>query len=119
MAAKINLTIEQGATFMKRLTWTTGPSVEAATPKDLTGYTARAQIRSRAGSPTILLAFTTENGGITLGGTAGTIDFLATDEQTAALRATRAHYDLEMVAPDGSVRRLTYGTVTIDPEVTK
>lgn len=119
MAAKVNLCIEQGATFQKTLTWKTGATADAATAVDLTGYTARMQVRSRIGSSVVLLELTTTNGGITLGGTAGTIALLATDEQTALLMVTRAHYDLELVSAGGVVRRLTYGTVTISPEVTK
>lgn len=119
MAGKVNLDVDQGATFSKRLTWKTGASVGAAAPVNLTGYTARMQIRQSVDASAVMLELTTANGGITLGGAAGTIDLLATAAQTAALRAGRAHYDLELVSAGGVVKRLTYGTVTISPEVTR
>lgn len=42
MSAKVNLTIEQGATFSKVLTWKTGATQDTATPVDLTDNTAKA-----------------------------------------------------------------------------
>lgn len=67
--AKLKLTIYQGATFRKRLTWT----APGGTPVDLTGCTARMQVRAEVGSPTVLLSLTTVNGGITLGGALGAV----------------------------------------------
>lgn len=79
--AKIKLTIYQGATFRKRLTW----KALSGTPIDLTGCTARMQVRSEVESDAVLLSLTTENSGITLGGATGTIDLLSADDETAAI----------------------------------
>lgn len=76
--AKLKFTIYQGATFRKRLTWK-GP-LPAQTPIDLTGCTARMQVRPEVESPTVLLELTTANGGITLGGVAGTIELFVSDD---------------------------------------
>lgn len=95
--AKLKLTIYQGATFRKRLTWT-GPK-PTLTPIDLTGCTARMQVRSEVSSPTVLLELTTENGGITLGGTAGTVDLYVGAIGTAAITWTDGVWDLEIVFP--------------------
>ena len=43
-AGELDLYIEQGATYRKTLTWKTG---SPATPVDLTGYTARLQVRTK------------------------------------------------------------------------
>jgi len=115
-AGKLKLAIEQGATFRKLLTYKAGTPAVAV---NLTGCTARMQIRSAITSPTVLVNLTTENGGIVLGGTAGTIELIITDTATAAITWTTGVYDLEIVFPSGDVRRLVYGTVTVSPEVTR
>ena len=115
-AAKLNLLIEQGASFRKTLTWKTGT---VPTPVDLTGCTARMQLRESLSSTVVVLELTTENGGIVLGGTAGTIDLSATPVQTALITSRKAVYDLEVVYSGGAVRRLVQGSVTISPEVTR
>jgi hypothetical protein len=115
-AAKLKLLIEQGATFSKVLTWKAGTP---AVPVDLTGCTARMQIRSEITSPTPLTTLTTENGGIELGGVAGTITLIITPTATAAFTWTAGVYDLEIILSPTDIRRLVYGTVTVSPEVTR
>ena len=111
--AKLKLTIYQGATFDLRMTW-----AAAGVPVDLTGRTARMQVRASVDSPDVLLSLTTANGGIVLGGTAGTIDLLVSANDTAALSFTSGVFDLEMVS-GGYVERLAYGQVIVVPEVTR
>ena len=60
-AGKLKLLIEQGATFRKLLTWKAGTP---AVPVDLTGCTARMQIRGVIDDAAPLVSLTTENGGI-------------------------------------------------------
>lgn len=115
-AFKVPLKIDQGATFRKSVTWKAGTP---ATPVDLTGCTARMHVRSDIKSPTVLLNLTTANGGISLGGIAGTIALYLTDDQTTAIAWTSAVYDLEIEFASGDVRRLMYGAVTVSPEVTR
>lgn len=115
--AKLKLTIYQGATFRKRLTWK-GP-LPAQTPIDLTGCTARMQVRPEVESSTVLLELTTANGGITLGGVAGTIELFVSDDDSAAFTWQSGSWDLEIEFPGGDVRRLAQGTVNVSPEVTR
>lgn len=115
-AAKLKLTIEQGATFRKTLTWKTGTPAVAV---DLTGCTARMHIRTEIASPTPLVSLTTENGGIILGGAAGTIVLLITATATAAIAWEAGVYDLEIILANGDVRRLLYGPVAVSLEVTR
>ncbi len=115
-AEKLKLLIEQGATFRKTLTWKAGtPPV----PVNLTGCTARMQMRTEIAAATPLVTLTTENGGIVLGGTAGTIELFIAAVDTAAFTWTTAVYDLEIILANGDVRRLLYGPVTVSPEVTR
>ena len=115
-AAKLKLTIEQGATFRKTLTWKTGTP---ALPVDLTGCTARMQIRSEISATETLVSLTSEAGNIVLGGVLGTIEIIMTATATAAFTWTEAVYDLEIVFLSGDVTRLVYGAVTVSPEVTR
>ena len=64
-----DIVADQGATFQRVLTWkdSTGANV------NLTGYSARMQVRRRPSDGEALVSLTTQNGRITLGGAAGTI----------------------------------------------
>lgn len=108
----LNLVCYQGATFDYLLTWKT-----SGTAVDLTGYTARMQVREEYTSSTAVLSLTSGSG-ITLGGTAGTIVIAASAATTGALEAGDYVYDLELVNSD-LVTRLVQGKFTVDPEVTR
>lgn len=110
----LNLVCPAGSTFSKTLTYSV-----SASPVNLTGWTARLQVRQKHTSTTKLLDLTTSNGGITLGGAAGTITILATATQTAALPDGVWRYDLELVSGSGAVTRLVEGTFAVTPEVTR
>lgn len=112
-AGNYNFKIEQGSTFVEVLTWRVGQ-----TPVDLTGFTAKMQLRNDINSG-VLLELTTENGRIALGGTAGTITINLPAADTALLTFEKAVYDLQLISPDNVVTRLLKGHVTIDPEVTR
>lgn len=116
MAARHRLLIEQGATFRKHFLWTDAANV----PIDLTNCTARLQMRECVDSPDVLLELTTENGGIALGGTAGTIDLLVEDAATSALTWDTGVWDLEIqFGVLGDVVRLLQGGVVVSKEVTR
>lgn len=114
----INLKIKQGATFRKRVTWKAGPE---GTPVvvNLTGYTARMQIRSDIASPDVLVELTTENGGIVLGGVNGTIDLFISDEATGLYEWDTGVYDIELQSSIGDVKNLFGGNVSVNKEVTR
>lgn len=116
-AFKVPLRIDQGATFRKVVTWKAGTP---AAPVDLSGCTARAQIRATVTSPDVLHEMTTAtDGGITLGGLLGTVTLDIDEPTTAAFAWKTAVYDLEIVFADGTVRRLLQGPVSVSPEVTR
>jgi hypothetical protein len=114
--AKHNFFVYRGATFSEQIEW----KDENGVAIDLTGFTARMHMRDTLEATTPFLTLTTENGGIALGGAAGTVDLLASAAATSAISATSGVYDLELVAGDGvTVTRLLEGLVTISPEVTR
>lgn len=121
MAAKIKLKVEQGATFRKQFTWKVRPDKNSpAVIVDLTGYTARMQVRAEVETPgPPLLVLDTSNGGIILGGVNGTIQLNMNPTQTAALTWESGVYDLELEASNGDVKRLIQGTISVSPEVTR
>jgi len=106
------LQIPKGATFDVTLTWKNADR----TPKNLTGYTAKLQVRESIGS-TLLLEMSTSNGKIILGGAAGTIQLLLSAAETAALTWDEGIYDLFITGPSGT-RKLLKGTVTAADSVT-
>ena len=118
-AGTYDITCEQGATFSRVLTWTdTGGSLV-----DLTGYSARMQVRKTAEESAIAvsLSSTGTSTGIALGGVAGTITLLIPAASTAAIPARSYVYDLELVsgAPSSVVTRLVKGAFVVDAEVTR
>lgn len=117
-AFKLNLVIDQGATFTKEVTWKTGTPT-SSTAVDLTGCTARMQIRESVEEEAVLIELTTENGRITLGDELGTVSMFVEADDTAALDFIAGVYDLEIVFADGRVRRLVAGTVKLSKEVTR
>lgn len=113
-AGSYDIICEQGATLSLTLTYR--DSADALV--NLTGYSARMQVRERASSPGTLVSLT-QASGITLGGAAGTIVITVSATATAALEAGQYVYDLEIVSGGGVVTRLIEGKFTVRPEVTR
>lgn len=113
-AGNYNITAEQGATFTRVLTWTDS----ANAPINLTGYTARMQVRTDYASDSTVLSLTTENNAITLGGSAGTITLSISASSMTSIPVGIFVYDLELVSGT-LVVRLVEGTFSVKPEVTR
>jgi hypothetical protein len=112
---RLDMNCYQGASFDYTLTWQTG-----GTPVNLSGYTARMQVRDSYDGGSAVVSITSGTG-ITLGGTAGTIVVALTATQTAAIDATPSGqyvYDLELVS-GSTVTRLVEGNFLMSPEVTR
>jgi hypothetical protein len=112
-AGKLNITIEQGATFRLECTWLVDDE-----PVNLTGYTARLQVRESHDSAEPMLDIDSDEE-ITLGGVLGTIVIVVDDEVTENLTAGNWVYDLELESPAGAVDRLLEGRAAVTPEVTR
>jgi len=115
MAAGVyDITIEQGATFQMSLTWKDSTN----SPVNLSGYTARMQVRSNYEAEDTLVSLTSAAGDIVLGGALGTIVITIAASVTQLLQIEEAVYDLELV--NGlTVTRLIQGKATISREVTR
>ena len=101
--------VEAGATFLRELAYTENDGDEY----DLTGYTARLQLRETIESAPALdleLGMNVEQGLIIIALSA---------TQTAQLTAPRYKYAIELEAPDGTVTRMLQGSFKVDPEVVR
>lgn len=114
-AASHDFTIEQGVTTAKSFIW----KDSAGEVIDLTGYTARMQIRESITSTSTLLSATTANGQLVIVAAQGKVTLTLTATETAALSFTTGVYDIEMVSSGGAVTRLVEGTITLSKEVTR
>ena len=111
--AKYNIICPQGATYDVQFTYKINKF-----PVDVTGYSARMQVRETHISSNTLVSLT-NGSGITLGGTAGTIDILISAATTAGFTPNAYVYDLELVSANGTVTRMLEGSFTVTPEVTR
>ena len=118
-AAIYDIAIDQGATFPLSVSVKSVAADGAKTPVDLTGYTARMQIRRMVDDEDVLASLTTENGRISIDEENGKVTLNIPDATTAGFTFTRAVYDLEIVAPGGTVQRILRGAVRVSPEVTR
>jgi hypothetical protein len=109
-----NLQIKQGATFQKSILWRS----LAGTLVDLTGFSAKAQVRVNYASEDPMLSFDSADGSIELGGVAGTIILNASAEDTASLVRSGV-WDLKLTDGAGTVTFLLEGKVKCLPEVTR
>jgi len=110
-AATYNLTVDQGSDFALSLV-----IKEAGQVKDLTGYSARAQLRARKASETLTATFTCT---IT-SPTSGEVILALPNATSKDIPAGVYYYDLELYTPsDALVVRLIEGQVTVRQEVTR
>ncbi len=89
-------------------------------PIDLTGFHAIMELRygfGDSGASNVILSLTDTNGGVALGGVTGNIDMVfsgtETDQQVVQMAWTRAAYDLVLIDPHGSRKKILKGFVTI------
>lgn len=122
-AANVNLKMEQGAQFYRRLTFS-----ENSVPVDLTGWSFSAQMRETLPSTAIAATFTTtildqvtNTGEMTLTLTAAETSAIVLNAVSTGTnrKVSKYVYDLEATKPDGSVDRILQGSVELSPEVTR
>ena len=110
-AARYDLVIDQGSDFAIEFTIS-----ESGVVKNLTGYSARAQLRPSKGSSNLSASFTCS----IPAPTTGKINMSLTNSTSTSLTAGRFYYDLEIYTSGNSaVSRLLHGEVTLTQEVTR
>jgi hypothetical protein len=105
---KHNFTIWRGATFRKQLTIKSNGVVW-----NLTGWTGNLIIRDKPNGTAIFTSMTTENGGMVLGGTTGTVDLIIPASETATFAWNAGVYDLILVSGEGEAWALLYGGFSV------
>ena len=125
MASEYDFSIDQGATKRLSLVYRSQTGTDSSgnptyTAYDLTGCSARMQIRQSVGAA-VLAEMSTTNGNIVLqtGGALGQVDVVMTPAETNALTVRRAVYDIELTWPSGDVVRLIQGKITVSLAVTE
>ena len=130
IAGVYNLTIEQGSTFGRLIAieqpdLVTDPTGQTFENFDLSGFTARMDIRRTIDTATPMITLTTENGRIAINpsivGDAtrnNEISLSITAADTATI-TTSGVYDLEIISAGGTVSKVIRGDVTLIPEVTR
>lgn len=114
MAGKYTFVADQGSKFDRILTWTNA----AGTAYDLTGWTAKMEIRTAAGG-TLLQTLQTSDSTIVLGGVAGTIRLVVGSAVTVLWTWASGVYDLELTDTTTEKTRLIQGNFVVSPEVTQ
>jgi len=115
-----NLTMWQGSTWRATLQWDLDGN---GTPKDLTDYVFRMQVRKKYADEDTLGAYvdidSDTKGGITLNEQLGSVAIEISGDVLALTPKGGYVYDLEFEDPNGVPDKLYRGTVTVNPEVTR
>ena len=109
-----DIACDQGSDFDTVITYRDDANVLV----NLTGCTARMQVRQFASSAASQLSLTSTSG-ITLGGAAGTIQIQISSAALSAVPAGEYIYDIELVDTTQKVLKILSGPFTVNAEVTR
>ncbi len=121
---KYNLEMWQGATFSIVIT----VQDSSGNAQNLTGYSARMQLRSSYDAGAAAETMTSANGEITFSANTGNVIIELAATRTANIPVVLTNgkpprstyvYDLELIDADNKVSKLLYGDVTVYGEVTR
>lgn len=99
-------------------TYTSGGVLEYNNPMNLTGYSARMQIRSKVSDDAVILELTSANNEIIIDDINNTITMVLSATQTAAFTFQTAVYSMELVNGVEVIPFLT-GSISLVQEVTR
>ncbi len=126
LAGNYNMTCQQGSTFRRSIEieqpdLAADPTGNTFIPFDLSGYSARMQVRRTIDSANFLLELSTQNGALTINpsGTAPNQIYIDVSASVTASVNTSGVYDIEIVNPDGTITRVLQGVFNLSPEVTR
>jgi hypothetical protein len=106
MAIYSNITVDQGSDYFS----TVYAKETNGLATDLTGYTARGQVRKTYSSLTSYKIVTT-----IVNPESGSIEISLSNVTTSAMKAGRYVYDIEVVSPTGIIRRVVEGQLEVMP----
>lgn len=114
--AILDLENNQGTTFRQQFILKSG---DTGLPTDLTGCSAKMQVKPSRNSDTVYVELSSANGGITLGGASGEVNLFFSAEISASLSFSYAVYDMNLILLNGDVTRPIRGSFSIIAGVTK
>jgi len=115
MAVNKNFEVDQNTTFTFEVQYTLEDEV---TPINLTGATAKMQVRDTKGGSKLAFTLTSPSGGITINGSTGTLTIKMTPTQTNKLFYPKSAYDIMVVDSNGNKIKLLEGFMTLSRSVT-
>ena len=115
MAVQKNWEVDQGTTFTFQIQYTQDDEV---TPIDLTGSSAKLQVRDTKGGSKLAFSLTSPASGITINGPTGTLTIKMTPTQTNKLFYPKSSYDIMVVDSNGNRIKLLEGFLTLSRSVT-
>jgi len=123
-AGRFDFICEKGATFSYSLTW----KDEGGSAVNLAGYSARMHVRTSYEDPEAAVILTTDNSGISITANTGRLALSLSPSVTESIPSFNPSgtpptsnyvYDLELVAPNGTITRLLQGRFRVVEEVTR
>ena len=108
---RYNITVYQGTTFTLSPVW----KVDNL-PVNLTGYTAKMQVRDISGN--LIVELSTSNGKIVITPALGQVAMTLTATQTAALAVGNYNYDLNLTDTASNVYKILEGAFILKASVT-
>ena len=111
--------LEVGATFSYQLAWEVELIAGSGdyVPVDLTGYSAKMDVRKTIASP-LIVSLSSANGRITFEPTRGLINLVIPAAITAVLPSGLYKYDLDLTDTNGFVTRFIQGSFEIVGSIT-
>ena len=111
-----NIRHTKGTTWRFAFTWKEKID-DVVTTKNLTGYTAKLQIRKK-GATTAMASLSSAAGTIVLGGAAGTVVATLSAEASNSLSTGAAVWSIEFTSPSGDVYEKLRGQFFVEEEYT-
>jgi len=115
MAVQKNWEVDQNTTFKFQIQYTQDDEV---TPVDLSGATAKMQVRDTKGGSKLAFTLTSPLGGITIDGPDGILDIVITPTQTNKLFYPKSSYDIMVIDSNGNKTKIVEGFMTLSRSVT-
>lgn len=115
MATTKNFEVDQNATFTFQVQYVASDEI---TPINLTGCTAKMQVRDTKGGSKLAFTLTSPASGITIDGATGTLTIKITPTQTNKMFYPKSAYDIMIVDTNGNRIKLLEGFMTLSRSVT-
>lgn len=112
-AANYNFTLEQGVPLSKTILLKNSDN----SVKDLTGFTAKMQLKQYTSHPDVLLELSTTNSKLVIDTVAGGVTMVFSPTDTASLAFSEVNYDLFMYNGADTFRAIE-GKITVKEAVT-